>query len=270
MVLPFARNRKEDIMAQIKLLVTDLDFTVLRNDRTVSDYTADVFRRCRSFGLQTAIATARFFKGTLIFQEKLQTDYAITNDGTMVYRGQKFWFGSSLGKERTQLLISELIKADPQIRLSVSTQNTVFRNFTDADLATAPYTDFEVTDFSAPFHLDSYKIVAEPSDPATLLPIAEMADCKLMKYRGENRYTFLQRDTGKAPALRSLAGRLGITMDEIAVFGDDQNDLDMIRACGLGIAVANAIPEVLNAAGDKALSNEEDGVARYIEKHFFI
>lgn len=256
-------------MAQIKLIVTDLDFTVLRNDRTISGYTADVFRRCRSFGLQTAIATARFFTGAQPFQEQLQTDYAITNDGTMVYRGQDFWYGTSLGTARTEFLISKLLQADPKIRLSVTTRSTIFRNFSDMD-ETAPYSDFEVADFTAPFLLDSYKIVAEPSDPAALIPIAEMADCKLTKYRGENRYTFLLKNTGKAAALCSLADRLNISMEQVAVFGDDQNDLEMIRSCGIGVAVANAIPAVLAAAGDVAFSNEEDGVARYIEEHFFI
>ena len=58
-------------------------------------------------------------------------------------------------------------------------------------------------------------------------------------------------------------------MSEIAVFGDDQNDVEMLKACGLGIAVANAIPEVKAVAYDFAISNEEDGVAAYIEQHFF-
>ncbi|MDO4322522.1 MAG: HAD family hydrolase [Lachnospiraceae bacterium] len=256
-------------MSNIKLVVTDLDFTALRNDRTVSDYTAEVFSRCRSFGIQTSIATARFFFGAKPFMEKLQTDYAITNDGTMVYRGQEFWFGTSLGLERTTFLIQELKKADPSVRLSVSTRNGVFRNFSQVDYLTAPYSQFEVVDFNNSFQENAYKIVAEPTDPAPLQAIAQKADCKLLRYRGENRYTFLLENTGKLSALRSLAEHLGLSMSEVAVFGDDQNDLEMIRGCGLGIAVANAIPEVLSAAKDRARSNEEDGVARYIEEHFF-
>lgn len=256
-------------MNGIKLIVTDLDCTVLKDDKTISNYTADVFARCRAFGIQTSIATARFFPGAQPFQERLCTDYSITNDGTMVYRGQKFWFGTSLGTKRTDFLIRELKKADRTVRLSVSTIQGVFRNYSDVDYMTAPYSQFEVVDFDESFSADAFKIVAEPSDPAPLHSIAHQAGCKLLRYRGENRYTFLLEHTGKKAALCTLAERLGLSMSEVAVFGDDQNDLEMIQACGLGIAVANAIPEVLAAADDTARTNEEDGVARYIEEHFF-
>ena len=56
-------------------------------------------------------------------------------------------------------------------------------------------------------------------------------------------------------------------MHEIAAFGDDHNDIAMLSACGAGIAVGNAIDEVKRAADHIALSNEEDGVARWIEEN---
>lgn len=256
-------------MSRIKLVVTDLDFTALKNDRTISQRTAEVFKKCRDYGIWTSIATARFFFGAQPFIERLQTDYAVTNDGTMVYRGREFWFGTSLGRERTSFLMKELLDADPDVRLSVSTKQGVFRNFSQVDYMVAPYSNFEVVDFSQFFVPDAFKIVAEPSDPSLLPAIAEKAGCKVLGYRGENRYTFLQKNTGKMAALRSLADRLGISISEVAAFGDDVNDLEMLRGCGLGIAVANALPEVRDAADDIAPSNEEDGVARYIEEHFF-
>lgn len=259
----------EIIMSRIKLIVTDLDFTALRNDRTISQHTADVFRRCSNYGIRTAIATARFFFGARPFMEQLRTDYAITNDGTMVYRGQEFWFGTSLGYERTAFLIEKLVAADPAIRLSVSTRQGVFRNFSQVDYLTAPYTSFDVVDFTRPFLQDAFKIVAEPTAPELLPAIALAAGCKVLRYRGENRYTFLLENTGKAAALRSLAARLGLDLSEVAAFGDDTNDLGMLRTAGLGIAVRNALPEVQKAAADIARSNEDDGVARYIEEHFF-
>ena len=52
--------------------------------------------------------------------------------------------------------------------------------------------------------------------------------------------------------------------DEIAVFDDDFNDIGMLRLCGRGIAMENAIAEVKQAADEICLSNEQDGVARWI------
>ena len=54
----------------------------------------------------------------------------------------------------------------------------------------------------------------------------------------------------------------------MAAFGDDYVDIEMIKLCGIGIAVKNAIPEVKAAAGYVTDSNENDGVARFIEDYF--
>ena len=43
----------------IKLIVTDLDNTLLRNDKSISDYTAAIFRKCPDYGIKTSVATAR-------------------------------------------------------------------------------------------------------------------------------------------------------------------------------------------------------------------
>lgn len=56
-------------------------------------------------------------------------------------------------------------------------------------------------------------------------------------------------------------------LDDIAAFGDDKNDMDMLRLCGREIAVANAIPELLGIADEVTLSNDEDGVAKWIEQN---
>ena len=57
-----------------------------------------------------------------------------------------------------------------------------------------------------------------------------------------------------------------IYMDEMLAFGDDENDSDILQNVGKGVAVANAIPNIKEIADEIALSNDEDGVAKYIEK----
>jgi Cof subfamily protein (haloacid dehalogenase superfamily) len=69
---------------------------------------------------------------------------------------------------------------------------------------------------------------------------------------------------GKGAALTALCGLLGIPTEQTAAFGDEQNDLPMLRAAGLGIAMGNAQPEVRAAAGLVTGTNEEAGVAQAI------
>lgn len=78
---------------------------------------------------------------------------------------------------------------------------------------------------------------------------------------------FTDRRATKGQALKRLAGELNIRREEIISFGDSHNDLDMIQYAGLGVAMANAIPEVRAAADLITAANTEDGVARVIEEH---
>jgi len=64
-----------------------------------------------------------------------------------------------------------------------------------------------------------------------------------------------------------LTEKLGISLADIVSFGDDLNDREMLQICGTGVAVSNAIQEVKEVADEVTLSNDEDGVAVWIEKH---
>lgn len=78
---------------------------------------------------------------------------------------------------------------------------------------------------------------------------------------------FTHRRATKGQALCRLTAELDIPREEIISFGDSDNDLDMIRYAGLGVAVANASPEVLEAADLVTAANTEDGVALVIEEY---
>ena len=71
----------------------------------------------------------------------------------------------------------------------------------------------------------------------------------------------------KGEALLWLAGELGIDREEILAFGDGANDADMIRMAGIGAAMEVSVPEVRAAADILAGSNDEDGVARAIQRY---
>jgi HAD superfamily hydrolase (TIGR01484 family) len=70
----------------------------------------------------------------------------------------------------------------------------------------------------------------------------------------------------KASGVELVAERLGLSRDELVVFGDDYNDIPMFRHCPNGVAMANAIPELMAIAADITASNDEDGVALKVEQ----
>jgi hydroxymethylpyrimidine pyrophosphatase-like HAD family hydrolase len=83
------------------------------------------------------------------------------------------------------------------------------------------------------------------------------------------RYQFVQilaQTADKAEALRVLMASWGQTLDNVAAFGDDTNDVEMVRDSGFGVAMANAVDEVKAVADFTTRTNNEDGVAFTMQK----
>jgi hydroxymethylpyrimidine pyrophosphatase-like HAD family hydrolase len=66
--------------------------------------------------------------------------------------------------------------------------------------------------------------------------------------------------------ITQLAGRLGISLEQVAAVGDDINDLEMIASAGAGVAMGNAIPAIKAAARWQTETNDNDGVAALIDR----
>lgn len=77
----------------------------------------------------------------------------------------------------------------------------------------------------------------------------------------------MDRRATKWNGVKVMLGAAGIAAEDAVYFGDDNDDLEPIRRCGTGVAVANAIGAVLDGADAVAASNDLDGVARWIEEN---
>ena len=71
----------------------------------------------------------------------------------------------------------------------------------------------------------------------------------------------------KGNALKILCDLLGIPIGQAAAFGDGTNDISMLQAAGVGVAMGNAAPEAKAAANYETATNDEDGVAQFIEQY---
>ena len=71
----------------------------------------------------------------------------------------------------------------------------------------------------------------------------------------------------KGNALRILCEHLGVPIGQTAAFGDGTNDISMLQAAGVGVAMGNAVPEAKAAANYVTATNDEDGVAQFIEQY---
>jgi HAD superfamily hydrolase (TIGR01484 family) len=130
------------------------------------------------------------------------------------------------------------------------------------------YMHGEYYDFSNPLSQETYKITVETADKKTALDIEnKFKESKLISFSGENWHRFAHKKAGKMDAINEIAKHENITLSEITAFGDDYNDIEMIKECGVGIAMGNGIDEIKQVAKYICGKNNEDGIGKWIEKN---
>jgi hydroxymethylpyrimidine pyrophosphatase-like HAD family hydrolase len=92
-------------------------------------------------------------------------------------------------------------------------------------------------------------------------------DCKLLHFSPSSRLIFVHKDAGKLATLKVIAEMEHISLAEIAAFGDDYPDMEMLKECGIGVAMGNGLDEVKAIADHVCQSNDDDGVAKWIEEN---
>lgn len=242
-----------------KAVILDLDGTLLRSDSSVSEYTLKVLQECKDREILVIIATARFWLKAEKYIDIISPDYAILADGTQIYHAGEMIHGFAMNKAQSDGIISELLSKD-EFDFVVSVGKRLLCSGVGIDEKWR-----STRDFTELLELPVYKMAAILKEYDEAKSIAEKYGCRLYSYRGEDLYGFASTDSGKYQAVKALGELLHIGLDEMIAFGDDENDYEILKNVGKGVAVANAIPMIQDIADDVAECNNEDGVARYID-----
>lgn len=252
----------------IKMVVTDLDRTLLKDDKTISDYTAGVLEGLRRRGILFAIATARPVRAVRDWLGFLRFDAAVYHNGAVIMAGGELL--KKFGIEKPREVVQRILAERPECKISVEAMDRLYSNMDAEELwPGAEYVRTE--DFHQVEGLVADKLLINAGS------VQELEEWE--KYVPEGAYLQLSENTvammmngqaTKPNGIRLLCEHYEISLEEVAAFGDDYNDMEMLRACGTGIAVANALPEVKAVAGGVCPSNEEDGVARWLEENIIL
>jgi len=248
---------------KIKMIVTDLDRTLLRTDMSISDYTAGVLNRCRKSGIKVVFATARYMRQVKDFTLKIPADAVIAMNGALIYVDDEIVIEHTIPENTKHRFIRELNTAG--IKMAAEAANVVYTN------RHTPDDDRIAWDFTNEVPIAIHRISIRHNDPKQVMRIAEKyGDLRVYSNSGETLFDIGPEKADKSKGAYALSELFGIPMSEIAAFGDDFNDIDMLKDCGVGVAVANACDEAKSAADDVCDSNDEDGVARWLERNVFI
>lgn len=255
-------------MNTCKLLLYDLDGTLLRSDKTISQRTFSALQKCREKGILIGVSTSRSEQNALAFTRELQPDVLIVSGGALVKYHEEYIYKAEFSAEETRQMIAaarEVCGGDCEI--TIDTIDTHYWNYkVDPKKQDGTWGDSTYTDF-ADFHESSLKMCVEIFDGELAGRLREgLPDCDCIRFSDGFWYKFTKKTATKENAIRKISAVCGIKTEEMTAFGDDYADIGMLQLCGLGIAMGNAIDEVKAQADLVIGSNDEDGIAAYLEK----
>ncbi len=249
-------------MKNIKAIITDLDRTLLRTDKSLSSYTIEVLKKCKARGIKVMAATARPERTVKEYDAVIGFDAVTVMNGAKVMVGDKV-LTYGIPDEPAEEMLAKVC-GRKEFLFSVETGEILYAAEHIPEFEYTLHTKFP----KLPVGETAYKILVSGEGAAEFVKenLPEGLHCTVA-----NGYLvqIMSNDANKRNGVKVMLNALGIAPDEAVYFGDDQDDAESMQLCGIGVAVENAIPEVKSVADEIAESNDEDGVARWIEEHLF-
>lgn len=246
----------------MKAIITDLDRTLLRTDKTVSEYTHTILKKCHERGILLMAATARPERTILTYQKQIGFEAITTLNGARIILPHGM-IENGILTSSVERIIKKVIEI-PDVVLSLETGNGLFSN---TDLPEWSVTAFD--GFPAlPTESIIYKILlsVKESNIQKEISMALTSDTYMTVAEGK-LIQIMSTEATKWNGIKAMLEAAGVKQDEAVYFGDDNDDIEPIMKCGVGVAVSNGIDKVLDAADFITETNDMDGVARYIEKN---
>lgn len=247
----------------IRFIALDLDGTLLRTDKSISTRTRSAVLAAEALGYLPIIATARPPRSAAALLDGFLPDAPrIYYSGARILIGDNCIFNCTIPCPSALEIVNTFMDRAPRATVSVEIDDRFF--------ATHPHEHAlpgDVVDVREVLDREPIKIMLDMLSPDIPTDILSGLPDEV-RYIVSDAGTLAQisnRDISKSDAIRRVVETLGGTLSGVIAFGDDTNDVEMIRDAGIGIAMANAVDPVKSVADHITSSNDEDGVALVIE-----
>ena len=279
-------------MKDIKLVALDLDGTLFDNSSRISKRNLTAIRSITDKGIHVVISTGRPFEGIPFDQIKgTGINYAITANGSGIYEIStgKCLYENAMDEELVTPILNFLLTRDihmdafiggkgytPIQFVETAQKLTVPSSIKNYIITTRTRLD-NILQFIHENQLKVQKMTLNfyPAADGTLIDRETVRKFLVSNPSittvcgGYNNLEFTRADANKGVGLRKLAEILGVNPDATMAIGDTENDLAIIEAAGIGVAMGNATDAVKARADYVTTTNTKDGVAAAIE-HFIL
>ncbi|MCQ8212821.1 Cof-type HAD-IIB family hydrolase [Cetobacterium somerae] len=260
-----------------KLIVSDLDGTLVDSNKNVSEYTKDIVNLLKQKGIEFIIATGRSYKGAKHVYDTLKLDTEIIcNNGTTIYNSN-----GDLIFQRT---------IDPKITLEVFKksleENCIFFATYGVQVFIGEGTIEEANTFlynpldnPIEINLDNInqyifeKIVLMDKNGNKLKYLSNFFNQydEINAFISQEDYLdIVHFETSKGQAVKTLANLKNIDLKNVIAFGDAFNDYEMLKVAGKGLVMGNAFEDLKKEFETIGFTNDESGVAKYLANLFLL
>ncbi|MGL4990172.1 MAG: Cof-type HAD-IIB family hydrolase [Sarcina sp.] len=273
-----------------KMICIDMDGTLLNSKKTLSNENKIALKKAYDQGVHIIICTGRNSKSALYFASQIGIESAvIVNNGAIVIAedGKTLIFKDSLDKEQCQAIldVSKKYKTIPNFHaLGKIYLNSKFRrlinnmffnkkipmNYKIQSIYLKETNDWESL-FENENEVFGKCIILDLNKEKLKNIEKELEDTGLLElsYSGKFCLEINKKGVNKGRAVEMLGQYYGIKKEEIICIGDNGNDISMIKYAGLGVAMKNGTQEVKNVADYITDTNDNNGVAKVVEKFIF-
>lgn len=263
---------------QKHLIVLDLDGTLLTAEKTISSHTKQTILKAKDAGHEVMIATGRPYRASLPFYRELGLITPIVNfNGAFVHHPlNRHW--QSVHRPIDLSVVHDVVD---------SVHGYEYENLL-AEIKDDVYIHREDT-WMTPLYTMGDPIVKIGDlrnnlidNPTSLLISANEDNVPIIRQHLQDVHAELiehrrwgapfplieivRKGLNKAVGIDLVAKDMNIPRDRIIAFGDEDNDLEMLDYAGVGVAMGNGIDSVKQIANDITLSNEEDGIAVFLQQ----
>lgn len=268
-------------MTMIKALFFDLDGTLLSTEKTILPKTREALKLCREKGIKVFLATARSpmldrMLGWTDVEFSLFDGGIYCNGACDMLDGRHAY--TYLPADVVRTCVEETAKfEDVHLAMHVENEVHIFNHvMPDFALGFWGIDRSDIGKMDENWYDRTVKVLIYRDsmvDAKDILPkelferIIGRSGDRANIYLADRGMTILavSREVSKYTAIERMREKLGLDADEVAVFGDDVNDIEMLSGYKNSIAMGNAVDEVKKIAGYTTLSNDEEGVAYAIE-----
>lgn len=260
-------------LSKVRLVVTDMDGTLLNSKSQVSDNFFGLFSRLKKYNIQFVAASGRQLYSIANKLQSIQDEiFIVAENGGIAIRKEQELLSVSLSQKKIDDLLP-LIKNLDNVYTVLCGKNSAYietENKKFISILSEYYSTYKIVDDLSMVKDDDFFKIAiyhfECSEKFIYPSVKHLEGKLQIKISGENWLDISSPDANKGNAISLIQTKLGISKEETMVFGDYNNDLEMLELGYFSYAMENAHSNVRKAARFETKSNDEEGVEFILEK----